>query len=291
MPFPSPRGSRKFSCARGPALRGRDPVTSAPCETRQIRSGLERLGGRAGVETSLALHRSHGRPRNAMLRASEACAAVVTTRSPPGRFAARGRIEVFARLTWGAGGGECAAKPDRWCHFPIWRFHGPDPIAALLASVGKCLREMAGATSTKGDSGQLPDDHSFTTPFDPHQREVSTLQLQPGSRVLHIRFALMPICAPPNLEFVFAGRREAGSAASAISPRSVFGCYGIKAVESGFSPVAVSTGYAGRRPGARSLAGWRGRLHVSPVRPPCRNDRLRRRLRQGWRAALVRVRR
>src|SRR5674476_298580 len=119
MPFPSPRGSRKFSCARGPALRGRDPVTSAPCETRQIRSGLERLGGRAGVETSLALHRSHGRPRNAMLRASEACAAVVTTRSPPGRFAARGRIEVFARLTWGAGGGECAAKPDRWCHFPI----------------------------------------------------------------------------------------------------------------------------------------------------------------------------
>src|ERR1035437_4317875 len=133
--------------------------------------------------------------------------------------------------------------------------------------------------------------NSFTTPFDPHKREVSPLQLQPGSRVLHIRFALMPICAPPNLEFVFVGRREAGSAASAISPRSVFGCYGIKAVESGFSPVAVSTGYAGRRPGARSLAGWRGPLRVSPVRPPCRNDRLRRRLRQGWRAGPGRVRR
>ena len=151
MPFPSPRGSRKFSCARGPALRGRDPVTSAPCETRQIRSGLERLGGRAGVETSLALHRSHGRPRNAMLRASEACAAVVTTRSPPGRFAARGRIEVFARLTWGAGGGECAAKPDRWCHFPICRFITLDrvgsPVWPVLAGAWRPGGSCFGTTS------------------------------------------------------------------------------------------------------------------------------------------------
>ena len=73
-----------------------------------------------------------------------------------------------------------------------------------------------------------------------------------------------------------------------LGAKSVFGYYGIRAVESGSSPVAVSTGYAGWRPGARFLAGWRGRLRVSPIPRPCRNGRFRRRRRQAWRAAPVR---
>jgi hypothetical protein len=66
---------------------------------------------------------------------------------------------------------------------------------------------------------------------------------------------------------------------------------GIMAVESASSPAVASTGYAGWRPRARFLAGWRGRLRVSPFRPPYRNGRLRRKPRQAWRAAPVRVRR
>src|ERR1035438_1987528 len=72
---------------------------------------------------------------------------------------------------------------------------------------------------------------------------------------------------------------------------SVFRYYGIMAVESACSPVTASTAHAGWRPGTRFLAGWRGRLRVAPIRPLCRNGRLRRRPRQGWRAAPDSVRR